>query len=85
MKKKDGCKVEEERPSLMNANQNLEEKTSTRILPNEIEPPQNLWQVENMYEGREILSKESSETRVAKIEKVKNITGLNTSLNDFSF
>ena len=82
MKKKDGCKVEEERPNLMNANQNLEE---TRILPNEIEPPQTLWQVENMYEGREILSKESSETRVAKIEKVKNITGLNTSLNDFSF
>ena len=38
-----------------------------------------------MYEGREILSKESSETRVAKIEKVKNITGLNTSLNDFFF
>ena len=35
MKKKDGRKVEEERPNLMNANQNLEE---TRILPNEIEP-----------------------------------------------
>lgn len=43
MKKKDGCKVEEEGPSLMNTNQNLEEETSTRILPNEIEPPQNLW------------------------------------------
>ena len=54
-KKKDGCKVEEERPSLMNANQNLEEETSTRILPNEIEPPQNLWQVENMYERDFIL------------------------------
>ena len=43
MKNKDGCKVEEEGPSLMNTNQNLEEETSTRILPNEIEPPQNLW------------------------------------------
>ena len=57
MKKKDGCKVEEER--LMNANQNLKEETVTRILPNEIEPPQNLWQVENMYERREMLSEES--------------------------
>ena len=57
MKKKDGCKVEEERPSLMNANHNLEEET--RILPNEIEPPQNLRQVENMYERREMLSEES--------------------------
>ena len=57
MKKKDSHKVEEERPSLMNANQNLEEET--RILSNEIEPPQNLRQVENVYEGREILSEES--------------------------
>lgn len=56
MKEKDGCKVEEER--LMNANQNLEEETVTRILPNEIEPPQNLRQVENMYERREMLSEE---------------------------
>ena len=57
MKKKDGCKIEEER--LMNADQNLEEETVTRILPNEIEPPQNLRQVENMYERREMLSEES--------------------------
>ena len=68
MKKKDGCKVEEERPSLMNANQNLEEKTSTRILPNEIEPPQNLWQVE----GREILSKESKRL-FDEIEELYNL------------
>ena len=72
MKKKDGCKVEEERPSLMNANQNLEEETSTRILPNEIEPPQNLWQVENMYEGREILSKESKRL-LDEIEELHNL------------
>ena len=57
MKKKDGRKIEEER--LMNADQNLEEETVTRILPNEIEPPQNLRQVENMYERREMLSEES--------------------------
>ena len=72
MKKKDGCKVEEERPSLMNANQNLEEETSTRILPNEIEPPENLWQVENMYEGREILSKESKRL-FDEIEELHNL------------
>ena len=70
-KKKDGCKVEE-RPSLMNANQNLEEETSTRILPNETEPPQNLWQVENMYEGREILSKESKRP-FDEIEELHNL------------
>ena len=70
MKKKDGCKVEEERPNLMNANQNLEE---TRILPNEIEPPQTLWQVENMYEGREILSKESKRL-FDEIEELYNLT-----------
>lgn len=57
MKKKDGRKIEEER--LMNADQNLEAETVTRILPNEIEPPQNLRQVENMYERREMLSEES--------------------------
>lgn len=57
MKKRDGRKIEEER--LMNADQNLEEETVTRILPNEIEPPQNLRQVENMYERREMLSEES--------------------------
>ena len=72
MKKKDGCKVEEEGPSLMNTNQNLEEETSTRILPNEIEPPQNLWQVENMYEGREILSKESKRL-FDEIEELHNL------------
>ena len=57
MKKKDGRKIEEER--LINADQNLVEETVTRILPNEIEPPQNLRQVENMYERREMLSEES--------------------------
>ena len=57
MKKKDGRKIEEER--LMNVDQNLVEETVTRILPNEIEPPQNLQQVENMYERREMLSEES--------------------------
>ena len=57
MKKKDGRKIEEER--LMNADQNLVEETVMRILPNEIEPPQNLRQVENMYERREMLSEES--------------------------
>ena len=70
MKKKDGCKVEEERPSLMNANHNLEEET--RILPNEIEPPQNLRQVEYMYEGREILFEESKRL-LDEIEKLYNL------------
>ena len=70
MKKKDGCKVEEER--LMNANQNLEEETVTRILPNEIEPPQNLRQVENMYERREMLSEESKRL-FDEIEKLYNL------------
>lgn len=70
MKKKDGRKIEEER--LMNADQNLVEETVTRILPNEIEPPQNLRQVENMYERREMLSEESKRL-FDEIEKLYNL------------
>ena len=70
MKKKDGRKIEEER--LMNVDQNLVEETVTRILPNEIEPPQNLWQVENMYERREMLSEESKRL-FDEIEKLYNL------------
>ena len=54
----------------MNADHNLEEET--RILPNEIEPPQNLRQVENMYEGREILFEESKRL-LDEIEKLYNL------------
>ena len=54
----------------MNADYNLEEET--RILPNEIEPPQNLRQVENMYEGREILFEESKRL-LDEIEKLYNL------------
>lgn len=70
MKKKDGRKIEEER--LMNVDQNLVEETVTRILPNEIEPPQNLRQVENMYERREMLSEESKRL-FDEIEKLYNL------------
>ena len=70
MKKKDGRKIEEER--LMNVDQNLVEETITRILPNEIEPPQNLRQVENMYERREMLSEESKRL-FDEIEKLYNL------------
>ena len=70
MKKKDGRKIEEER--LMNADQNLVEETVPRILPNEIEPPQNLRQVENMYERREMLSEESKRL-FDEIEKLYNL------------
>ena len=69
-KKKDGRKIEEER--LMNVDQNLVEETVTRILPNEIEPPQNLRQVENMYERREMLSEESKRL-FDEIEKLYNL------------